>query len=248
LYRYDTSLVAVGFRVADAVTLVLGIPLLVLSTLLYRRGSLRGGLLLTGVLAYFLYTYGSMAFGAAYNNLFLVYVALFSASLYGLVFALTSFDLNVLPAHYSEELPRRGIGIFLAASGVILLLVWLGLSILPALLRGQAPAEVWSYTTVITYVIDLAIIVPALILAGVWLLRRAPIGYLAAATMVVFTALLGIALLAAGVAQVLGGLASVGQFVAFTVSFSILTLIALWLTAVLFRCVSDSTPVQAAQV
>ena len=74
LYRYDIPIIAVGYRAADAVTLVLALPLLIISLLLYRRGQFRGGLLLTGVLAYFLYTYGSMAFGAAYNPLFLVYV------------------------------------------------------------------------------------------------------------------------------------------------------------------------------
>src|SRR5947209_14069845 len=71
LYRYDTPITAVGFKAADAVTIVLAIPLLLTSTLLYRRGSLKGGLLLTGVLAYFLYNYGSVAIAAAYNNLFL---------------------------------------------------------------------------------------------------------------------------------------------------------------------------------
>lgn len=67
-----------------------------------------GGLWLSGVLAYFLYNYGSMAIGAAYNSLFLIYVALFSASLFGLVLVLTSFDVQALPAHFSRELSRRG--------------------------------------------------------------------------------------------------------------------------------------------
>ena len=95
-----------GFRAADAITLVLAIPLLVVSTVLYRRGSLKGGLVLVGALAYFLYNYGSMAFGAAYNTLFLVYVALFSASLFGLVLALTSFDVQGLPAQPTSSIPR----------------------------------------------------------------------------------------------------------------------------------------------
>ncbi len=63
IYRYDIALTPVGYRAADAVTLVLALPLLIISILLYRRSQLRGGLLLTGILAYFLYTYGSMAFG-----------------------------------------------------------------------------------------------------------------------------------------------------------------------------------------
>jgi hypothetical protein len=235
LYRYDIPLTAVGFRAADAVTLVLAVPLLVLSSVLYQPGSLKGGLLLTGALAYFLYNYGSMAIGAAYNSLFLAYVAIFSASLFGLVLALTSFDIQGLPAHFSKHLPRRGIGVFLVVSGGILLLVWLVLSIVPALLQGKAPAEMASYTTFITGVVDMGIVAPTLIVAGVLLLRRAPIGYLLASMMLVFTVTLGPSLAAGGIAQLLTGVMSIGQFLGGTVPFVILTLIAFWLTIVLFH-------------
>jgi hypothetical protein len=50
IYRYDTLFQAAINRGTDAVTLVLGIPLLVVSVLLYRGGSLRGRLLLTSAL------------------------------------------------------------------------------------------------------------------------------------------------------------------------------------------------------
>jgi hypothetical protein len=240
-YRYDTPIIAVGFRAADAVTLVLAIPLLVISTLLYQRGRLQGGLLLTGVLAYFLYNYGSMAVGAAYNNLFLAYVAIFSASLFGFVLALTSFDVQALPSHFSAALPRRGISIFLIVSGGILALVWLVLSVIPALLQNRAPFEVASYTTFITGVVDIGIVAPALIVTGVLLLRRAPLGYLLATMMLVFTVTLGPNITAGGIAQLLSGAMSIGPFVGGTVPFAILTLIAIWLTVVLFRGFSEST-------
>lgn len=109
LYHFAVPITALSFKGADVVTLVMAIPLLILSIVLYRRRSLKGGLLLVGVLAYFLYNYGSMAFGAAYNNLFLVYVALFSASLFGLVLALTSFDVQALSAHSPTGSPRPGL-------------------------------------------------------------------------------------------------------------------------------------------
>jgi hypothetical protein len=51
-------------------------------------------LVLTGALTWFLYVGASYALGAvAYNNLFLIYVALFSASLFAFVLALTSIDI-----------------------------------------------------------------------------------------------------------------------------------------------------------
>jgi hypothetical protein len=138
LYHYDTVATASQEKGQDVVTLFLGIPLLVVSLLLYRKGSLRGHLLLTGTLGYFLYTYGSMAFLTAYNPLFLAYVVLFSASLFAFILALTSFDLQSLTTHFSPHLPRRSIAVFLLATGLFLLVMWLG-PIVPPLLRGQAP-------------------------------------------------------------------------------------------------------------
>jgi hypothetical protein len=241
LYRYDTTLTAIGLKAGDAVTLMLGIPALLCSLWLYRRGSVRGGLLLSGTLAYFLYYYGSLAISGAYNHLFLVYLVLLSASLFGSILLLTSFDLALLPSHFSPRLPRRGIGIYLIVSGVLLILIWLVLSILPALWSGKVPPEVGSYTTTVTYVIDMGIVAPALIVAGVLLLRTNPIGlaYLLASTLLVFTVILGVNLLTAGTLQMLAGLINIGQFIGFVASFAILTLYACWFMLALFRNVSE---------
>ena len=105
-------------RPNDLVTLVLGLPLLAISFWLTLRDSLRGRLLLTGTLGFILYTYISMCFGAAYNRLFLVYVALFGLSLYAFILSMMSFDLKTLPAHFSAKLPRRWIAglLFFAAA------------------------------------------------------------------------------------------------------------------------------------
>lgn len=242
LYRYDTPIAALSFKGADIITLVLAIPLLILGTVYYKRGRLKGGFLLAGVLAYFLYNYGGMAFGAAYNNLFLVYVTLFSASLFAFILVLLSFDVPMLPYHFARSLPRRAISIFLIVSGIILALIWLGLSILPALFLGRVPAEVASYTTFVTGVIDLAIIAPALIVAGGLLLRKVPAGYLLASTMLVFTATLGPNLITGSLWQMLAGVISIGQAIGFSVPFAILTLIAIYFTVVLFRNISDLPP------
>jgi hypothetical protein len=241
-YRYDTPIGALSFRAGDLITLFLAVPVLIVSFVLYRRDSLRGGLLLTGALAYFLYTYISLGFGAAYNNLFLVYVLIFSASLFGLILALTAFDVQALPAHFDENLPHRGVGFFLIVSGVILSLIWLVLSIVPALLQNKAAPEAYYYTTFMTGIVDIGIVAPALLIAGVLILRRAPLGYLLASTMLIFTCILGPNLTAGGIIQIIEGVITVGQAMAFTVPFVILALIALGLTVRLFRSFSDVSP------
>ncbi len=244
-YRYDSPITAVGFMAADALTLVLAIPLLILSTLLYARTSLKGGMLLCGALAYFVYNYGSVSTSAAYNNLFIVYVAIFSASVFALALALTSFDIGALSVRFSTNLPERGIGIFLIVSGIILHLVWLMLSILPALFESKAPPEVGNSTTFITGVIDEGIVAPALIVAGILLLRQLPVGYLLATTMLIFTDTLGPNLVAGGIAQVATGVMGIGPFIGGTAPFGILTLISIGLTVRLFRNFTDLTVIRA---
>jgi hypothetical protein len=239
-YQLDTPIAAVGFMAADLVTLAVAIPLLSIGALLYRRGSLKGGFLLSGTLAYFLYNYGSLAFGSTYNHLYLIYTVIFSASLFGLLTVLLSFEVSRLPACFSARFPQRGISVFLIVSGVILSLVWLVLSIVPALLQGTTPLEAAFYTTFTTGVIDIAIVAPALIAAGLLLYRRAPLGYLLAATLLVFTVTLGVNLIAAGIAQLATGVISIGQAMGFTVPFVILTLIAAGFTVSLFTNFSEA--------
>ena len=55
-YRYDTISAATQEIGQDRVTLIIGIALLITGMVLSRTGSIRGRLLLTGGLGYFLYT------------------------------------------------------------------------------------------------------------------------------------------------------------------------------------------------
>jgi hypothetical protein len=235
LYRFDTPIAALGSKAGDIITLCLAIPLLIVSAVLYRRGSFRGGLFLSGAFAYFLYTYGSLSLGIAYNNLFLLYVCLFGLSLFGLIIAARSFDLTKLAAQFSPRIPRHGVGVFCIVSGTVLALVWLALSIIPALLRGTHAEEAEYYTTFITGVIDVGVLAPALIVSGILLIRRAPLGYLWAATLLVFTMALGPSLTLAGIFQVTSGAITLGQAMAFAVPFVILTLVDIWFTIAMYR-------------
>lgn len=235
LYRHDTVFAAAGYRAVDATLLFAGLPALVVCALLYRRGSLRAGLLLSGVLAYFLYAYLSYAVGAAFNGLFLAYVALFSASFFALTLVFTSIDLRALPAATLESLPRRGPGLFMLAAGGITSVVWLA-PLLAAMLDGRPPDLLDSYTTMVTDALDLGLITPAALLAGVLMLRRDPLGYRIAFP------LLGIILLL--VPQiVLGTLFQRDAGVGFTAGeaigpisgFVVLGLLAAWVTVAILR-------------
>lgn len=242
LYRYDTLFQGAGNKGTDTVTLFLGIPLLVLSVLLYRRGSLRGGLLLMGALTWFLYTYASYALGpVAYNNLFLVYVALFSASLFALVLAFRSFDVRALSDHFSARMPRRGPAVFMFASALVTLVVWL-IAPITALMQDQPPERLDTYTTLFTNALDLAIIVPIVFLAGVLILRCDPLGYLIAFPLLVLEALLAPMITAQTVSQLRAGVTfPPGQILGPIGGFATIAVVAIWVIVILLCNVSDST-------
>jgi hypothetical protein len=178
LYYWDTVSSAAQMQANDLVALLLGLPLLAVSFWLSQRGSLHGRLLLAGTLGFILYTYITMCFGTAYNPFFLVYVALFSLSLFAFVLSMMNFDLNSLPAQFSEKLPRRGIAGLLFFAAAFLSLAWLG-RIAQSLQPGQIPA-LDNVTSLFIQAMDLALIVPVCILSGILLLRRSPWGYLLA--------------------------------------------------------------------
>jgi hypothetical protein len=179
LYYYDTVSTVAQMQGNDIITLVVGLPLLIISTWMAFHGSLRGRLLLTGTMGFFLYTYMSMSMLTSYNALFLVYVALFTMSLYAFILCMLSFDLDELPRHFSEKLPRGWIAGVLFAVGGFLFLAWIG-RVVPELLDSESPALLENTTTRVIQAMDLALIVPLAVLSGVLLLRRSAWGYLLA--------------------------------------------------------------------
>jgi len=204
LYYWDTVSMAAQMQANDLVMLILGLPLLAVSFWQTLRGSLRGRLLLTGTLGFILYTYITVTFGAAYNPLFLVYVALFSLSLFAFILSMMSFDLNSLPEKFSDQLPRKAIAGLLFFAAGFLTLAWVG-RIAPTILGDQIPA-LENATSMFIQAMDLGVIVPFCVLAGFLLLKRSPWGYLLASigllkflTMGIAVSLMGINMARVGV-------------------------------------------------
>ncbi len=214
LYYWDTVSSAAQMQANDLVTLALGLPLLALSSWLAWRGSLRGRLLLAGTLGFILYTYITMCFGAQYNALFLVYVALFSLSLFAFVLVMMTFDLDSLPAHFSDRLPRGWIAGLLFFAAAFLSLAWLG-RIAATFAPGAVPA-LDNVTSMFIQAMDLALIVPVCILSGVLLLRQKPWGYLLASVALTKFLTLGVAVSLMGLNMARLGLpVGVGELVIF---------------------------------
>jgi hypothetical protein len=230
IYAYDTLSSAAQAKANDFVTLVLGLPLLAVSTWLAFRGSLRGRLLLTGTLGFFLYTYLSMAFLAAFNALFLVYTALYSLSLFAFILSMMSFDLDTLPEKFSERLPRRWIAGLLFFVGAFLMMAWLG-RILPPTFGDQTPL-LENATTMVIQAMDLGLVLPLVVLGGILLLRRSAWGYLLASVALMKGMTMGVAVSTMGVNMALQG---VPDSLGILIPFMLITLLNLVMAVILLR-------------
>ncbi len=204
LYRYDTvnsSSQEVG---TDIVTLLIGLPLLITGIILSRQGSLRGQLLLTGALGYFLYTYGAMCFLTAFNPLFLVYVALFSLSLFGFILSMSNLNVDEVARHISDGFPRRAVAIYFIIVAVFLTLAWLGLVASPSL-TWYPPAGLESAITMVIQALDLGVIVPTSLITAALLLKKLAWGYALSSVMLLKILTMGAALIAMIIGQILAG-------------------------------------------
>jgi hypothetical protein len=108
------------------------------------------------------------------------------------------------------------------------------------MLLGNPPNALGSYTTVVTYVLDLGVIAPLAVASGVLLLCRKPVGYLLAAAMLALNLTIGLALMAQGTTILLAGVAmTLGEIIGFIASFAMLTIVGIALLIQLVRSMPD---------
>jgi hypothetical protein len=236
LYQFDSLDSASQMKANDLITLVLGLPLLGVSFWMASRGVIQGKLLLTGTLGFFLYTYLTMSTNTMFNALFLVYTALMSLSLYAFILSMLEIDVKTLPLAFSEKLPRGWIAGLLFAIGGFLILAWFG-RVIPPILQNQAPVALQNMTTTVIQAMDLGLVAPLAILAGILLLRRSAWGYLLASVALLKGLTMSIAVSAMGINQIIVGTADSVPMVAI---FIVLTLANLVMVYILLKNIKES--------
>jgi hypothetical protein len=242
LYHFDSVMKAAANRGSDVLTIAVGVPLLIVAVALHRRGSLRGTLLLIGSLVYILYVYASLSLGAAYNHLFLLYVVLFGASVTALALTIQAARTRGLEQRITPSMPRKGPAIFMLASGAVTLVIWM-MDPVAALIENEAPGLLESGTTLVTHALDLAIIVPAAIAAGVLILRGQATGYLIAMALLVLEAMLAPMIVLQTVFQVSAGITYTTAEIAGPIGgFVAIALIAIWVLVTILRNIEDTQP------
>lgn len=194
VYR-DPAWLVPQARGQDVVTL-LAVGVMAAALARARRGSARGTVVWLGILGYLLYAYVGAAFAYAFNDLFLLYVTTFSASLFASIVAFGRLDANALAARFDARCPRRPVAAFLVFIAFMLSALWLG-QLVPSLVAGKIPESLVRSGGSLKYVfaLDLGVIVPLAVLAATWLWRGRPWGYVLAGVVLAKASTMGLALL-----------------------------------------------------
>ena len=203
VYAEETKNWATQARGQDIGNL-LAVVTLLLSGFGYHKGSHRAGLVWLGTLFYLVYAYVIYSMAVHFNALFLVYVACLGLASYAVLFTVNG--LRADSATYPQPASRRVAGYTCICIGVLFGLLWLS-ELIPATLSGEVPQSVVDAGLWVNpiHVIDLAVLLPALVIAGWQTLRGMAAGQFLVGPLLVFSVLMGTSIVAAMILMAVEG-------------------------------------------
>lgn len=236
LYAHDSNLMANTAKGTDLTIICFAVPLLIAALIIdVKKKNLKSRLFLTSVISVFAYYSASISFGLTYNILQLIYIALFSAGIFGLIIAIKSMDEIKISGSMKNNLPLKGIYIFLALVGAALIVAWLP-DIVTSLISGRSLETIEVYTTQITYVLDMGIVAPAIFICMFQLKRRSGMGYVLLGIILTLCCIIGVMLPIQTAFQLSAGIPFTLQVTATKIaSFVILAVFALYFDIRLFN-------------
>jgi hypothetical protein len=173
---YPTDELRRWFVLNDVLNLVAGLPLLLGSMWLARRNRLVGLLCWPGILFYALYVYIAYVIAVPFGALFLAHLLIATLSAYTIIGLAVSIDGEAVRQRLTGLAPVRTAGGILLGLALLTIARQLG-AILTALSNRMpvAPQEMATWIT------DLGVMCPVLIVAGIQMWRRKALGYVAGA-------------------------------------------------------------------
>jgi len=168
---YPSEALLQSFVSNDVVNLLIGVPILVGSMGLARRGVLVGLLCWPGALFFVLYNTLAYVFAMPLGWAFLVHLVLATSSLYALVGLLSGIDGGAVQRRLAGALPERFAAGALVGLGLLFSMRVIAV-VVDAIVRGVVPAD----AELAVHMADFWI-TPAWVIGGVLLWRRAAFGY-----------------------------------------------------------------------
>lgn len=199
IYSFDTYFQAPISIGTDICILLIVVPVFLFTYFNYTKNKDKiSELKLISVYAVALYYGASLEFGVTYNQLFLVYVALFSCSLFGMFVHIKNISFHQSIA------PSRGIKVFLSLSGIAVIVAWLP-DVIPTMVKGTTLPLIGVYTTNITYILDIGIIGVLCFVTYYLLGKKDPLGTLILACILKLCTVVGVMMFPQTICQLASG-------------------------------------------
>ena len=187
---YPTTAALDAFLANDAVTLFLGLPILLLSLWQARRGSLLGVLVWPGALLYGLYNYVAYLFGAPQTAVYPLYLLIVTLSLYTLIALVAIIDAPAIREQLHGRVSAKLSAGVLIGLGALFAVRALGVLLAGLLNQTPLPAPELGLTVADT------LLAAAWLLGGLLLWRQTPLGYVSGAGLLFSGSMLFIGLIA----------------------------------------------------
>ena len=200
----DTLINFIGFTSFNILTLFIVIPIFITSLLYSVKGSLKATLIWMGCLGYTLYTYILYTCTAEYNEFFLIYVTIFSLSLYMLIGISISLNPIEIKEQFKTEMPKKLIAGILIVTGILFLFFWVMQNI------GILIKEDFSYPEEelklkYVFAIDIGFLFPLMAISGICLIKEKPFGYIFSGVSLVKGMTIGLGLTIGGLLELKAG-------------------------------------------
>lgn len=207
MYSHDSYFKAPIFIGSDFTILIVVVPM-ILHTFLKANKKSNAEFLIRNfsLLSLLLYYSASQAFGVTYNNLHLVYIALFGICFFSASLLLAKLHaLSICSKEVCSYRLTKGMEVFLLIAGISLFAAWLP-DIIISIVRGTSLELIEVYTTEITYVIDIGIISPLIFLTYYLVKLKNFMGYVLLRMVFKICMVVGIMLPVQTVFQLLAGI------------------------------------------
>lgn len=200
IYAHDSYFAAPIFIGTDFMILFIFVPLFIYTYLRNIKESNNSTKLkLMSVYSVAFYYAASLSFGVTYNQYHLLYIGLFTCTLFGL--------FSIMRKIKSEELnydSKKGIKVFLILAGVALIVAWVP-DIIQSVISNTAPPLIEVYTTSITNVLDMGIIGPLCLVCLHLLNKKDKLGIIILASLLKACIIVGIMMITQTIFQILSG-------------------------------------------
>lgn len=184
-YFRDSSIIAVKSHYLDLINISIVVPLGIVMFILAMKNFYWPKLFILGIMAYLAFMFGFNAFSLFFNELFLIYIAIFGLSIFGIILGYGEVQQS---GNYLENpIKMRISGIFLILFAVTAYTAWL-IEVITSTVNGSIPESIsgMNLPVSVVHVFDMAFVLPMIVIGTVLLFKGKLSGLIISSIMAVF--------------------------------------------------------------